>query len=64
MRSFYSAPHPPPPPLSRHRVSIQYLSLYMCRWSSLMTGEGGSGRARSQILQGRESLALFKEVLR
>ncbi len=38
--SYDMAPHPPPPPFSK--LSL-FLSLPVCRLSSLQTGEGGEG---------------------
>jgi hypothetical protein len=33
----------PSPPLSRQQLVSLYVSLSVCRWSSLLTGEGGEG---------------------
>ncbi len=49
--------HPlPPSPISN--LSL-FLSLPVCRWSSLLAGEEGRGRARSRTIQPRKSLALY-----
>ncbi len=39
---------------------LQIASLRVCRRSSLLPGEGGRGRAWSQIIRLQESLALYK----
>jgi hypothetical protein len=49
--------HPlPPSPVSKLTL---FLRLPVCRPSSLLTGEGGRGWERSQIIRPRESLALL-----
>ncbi len=48
---------PPPPPLPE---ASSFLSLPVCRRSSLLTGEGGGSEwSRSQIIRPRGSLALY-----
>jgi hypothetical protein len=37
-----------------------FLSLPVCRRSSLLTGDGGRGQALSRIIGQQESLALYK----
>jgi hypothetical protein len=61
LRSYDSAPRlpPSPPPLSVIKWPL-FLSHPACRGSSLLTGEGGRRRGRSQIRRPRESLALYK----
>jgi hypothetical protein len=59
LRSYDSVPRPLLPPSPVRRLSL-FLSLPVCRLSSLLTGEEGSGWARSQIIWPRESLALFR----
>jgi hypothetical protein len=51
----------PLPPSSVIKLAL-FLSLLVCRRSSLLTGEGGGGRwsGRSQIIRPRECLALYK----
>ncbi len=39
-RSYDLAPPPPPPPSHVSNLS-PFISLSVCRWSSLLTGEGG-----------------------
>ncbi len=54
------APPTPPPPSPVSKLSL-FLSLSVCRPSTLLTGERGSGWGRSQIIRGRrESLVLCK----
>jgi hypothetical protein len=49
------APSPlPPPPV------VSLLNLYVCRRSSLLTGEWGRGWGRSQIIRRRENLVLYE----
>jgi hypothetical protein len=59
--SYDLAPHPtstPPSPVSK--LSL-FISLPVCRWSSLLTGKGvGRWWGRSQIIRPRESLVLYK----
>jgi hypothetical protein len=55
---FGSSP-PPPPPSPGSKLSL-FLSLPVCSWSSLLSGEGAMGRAMIQIIQPRGSLALYK----
>ncbi len=52
-------PLPSPCPLSK--VSL-FLSLPVCRRSSLLTGENGRGRRRSQIIRRQESLVLYNPL--
>jgi hypothetical protein len=42
--------HSPFPPLSLEQVVSLLVSLPVCRWSSLLTGEKGRGWERSQII--------------
>ncbi len=49
--SYDLAPHPPPAPSPGSKLSL-FLSLPVCRRSSLLTG-GGRGRGRSQIIPRR-----------
>jgi hypothetical protein len=57
LRSYDSAPHPPPsPPLPSASCLSPQTCCVMCRLSSSLTGGG----ARSQILRPQESLALYK----
>jgi hypothetical protein len=51
----------PSPTLPFSKLSL-FLSLPVSRRPSLLTGVGRMGRARSQILRPRESLALYKSV--
>jgi hypothetical protein len=65
LRSYDSIPSPPPfSPVSK--LSLLFLSLPVCRRSSLLTDEGdGEGvGARSQIIRPRESLGLYKSLNR
>ncbi len=48
-----SPPTPFPPPSHVSKLSL-FLSLHVCRWSSLLTGERGG-----HIIRPRESLALY-----
>ncbi len=49
----------PFPPSSVRKLSL-FLSLGVCRPSSLLTGEGGNGLGRSKIIRPRDSLVLNK----
>ncbi len=49
----------PPSPTPVSKLSL-FLSLPVCRRSSLLTGEGGRGWERSQIIRRRESLVIYK----
>jgi hypothetical protein len=56
-RMIWLLPHQLHPPAS---ILSLFLSLPVCRRSSLLTGEGGRGWGRSQIIRRRESLVLYK----
>jgi hypothetical protein len=61
LRSYDSVPRSPPfPPLPPVSKLSLFLSLTVCRRSSLLTGEGGRGWAWSRIIWPHESLALCK----
>ncbi len=56
----YDLATPPPLPPSPVRKLPLFLSLPMCRRSSLLMEEGGTGWGRSQIIGLRESMVLYK----